>query len=151
MDVATPSNLWALTGSVYAIAGAALLWAATLASPLSGSITNTASAASQRLDARFGGGLLTFGLFLQATGTAANSALLGRPATFMLAGLAFMLLFYALARDMMIVEHSADDVAGEATIVPAPADGMLKPQLITQAEPPIELEDMRTVVQLQRS
>ncbi|MBX9683073.1 MAG: hypothetical protein K2X41_04715 [Hyphomicrobium sp.] len=150
MDVATPSNLWALTGSVYAIAGAALLWAAALASPLSVSMTDTTAAASQRIDARFGGGLLTFGLFLQAIGTAANSASLGRPATFMLAGLAFLLLFYALARDMMIVETSAETIVAEATIVPAPADGMLKPQLITQAEAPMELEDMRTVVQLQR-
>lgn len=145
MDVGAQSNLWAMTGSIYAIAGAALLWASTLASPLAGAAMSAAGTASQRLDARFGAGLLTIGLFLQATGAATNPAALTRPATFMLAGLAFLLLFYALAKDMIIVDPaSSSGVSGSA-------DHTAKPQLIAQADAPLEIEDLRTVALRQRS
>ncbi len=148
MDVTTQANLWALTGSMYAIAGAALMWAATLASPLSGAVMSAVDTASQRLDARVGGGLLTVGLFIHAIGTATQSvtqsASMARPAAFLLAGLAFLLLFYVLGKDLLIADpNSTSEVAANPTQLG------LKPQLITQSDMPLELEDLRATGRLQ--
>ncbi len=147
MDVTTQANLWALTGSMYAIAGAALMWAATLASPLSGAVMSTVDTATQRLDARVGGGLLTVGLFIHAIGTATQSATqsgaqseaMARSAAFLLAGLAFLLLFYVLGKDLLIGDPASTN---EAAANPATQVGS-KPQLIAQADVPLELEDLR--------
>lgn len=150
MDLATGSNLWALTGTVYALAGAALMWATSFATPLMGSALKAAETASQRLDARFGAGLLTAGLFLQATGTASNSAVLHKSAVFMLLGLAMGLLMYALAKDMMIVDATAETTSHPVPMLEVTPEAA-KPTLIAAADETLEIEDQRTVQLRQRS
>jgi len=151
MDVATGSNLWAIAGHLYALTGAALVFGAfsQLANAASLFDSTDAQAASQRFDAKLGAGLVALGFFLQATGAVGNAAILFTPAVFLLLALALGLAIYAGAKDVLVdllLGQKVTEGAGDVIVTEAPA----KPQLITQGEPPLELEDLRTVPLRQR-
>ena len=112
MMVASNLNLWAVAGSVYALAGASLFCNATFLSPAptrlsasSGQIGVESSAlrrlGAQWLDARVGAALLVVGFFLQTTG-AIGTTTLNIPAVFVLLGLALFAGYYAMSKDLMV-------------------------------------------------
>ncbi len=149
MDLATHPQMWTFAGTLYALAGAALLWLAVYhATSQAGAMRGSAAPGDdarlrhaidgQRFDARAGATLLVIGFFMQATG-AVGTPSLDTPGIFMLLGLAVGLVVYAMSKDLLIdsMEQSAAVMAH-------------KPQLITKPEP-IELDDVRAAALRQRS
>lgn len=141
MDGATGAGLWSLAGSVYALAGAALLWSGVVAAQKPASLlaaTSTRDASSQ-LDARIGAALLTIGFFMQASGAVGGARLHG-PAVLLLVALAAGLLFYGVGKDVLI-DAAADP---DASNLPVPAlEAPSKRILIAQAEETAEVTDIR--------
>lgn len=142
MDGATGAGLWSLAGSVYALAGAALLWAGVVAAQKPAALLAATSSkdASSQFDARIGAALLTIGFFMQATGAVGGAKLHG-PAVFLLVALAAGLLFYGVGKDVLIDAGSAADKVG----LPVPAlEHSGKPILVAHAaEETAEISDLR--------
>lgn len=106
---ASTSNLWAVAGLVYALAGASLLALTVFAVPQPAQNAPTRDmrrAIEQWLDARIGAALIVAGFFLQATGSVGTTTL-NTPAIFVLLGLALAAGYYGLSKDL-IVEKLAD-------------------------------------------
>jgi hypothetical protein len=130
MEMATGASLWSLAGSVYALAGAALIWAGVVGAQRPSALlaATSSSDASSQFDARIGAALLTIGFFLQATGAVGGAKLHG-PAVFMLVALAAGLLFYGVGKDLIA------EAPVEADAPPVPAlEAPQKRILIAQAE-----------------
>jgi hypothetical protein len=140
------ANLWAVAGTVYALAGAVLLCYATFHVPRPSRAGTTAYDLDVRrlneqwLDTRIGVVLLAVGFFLQATG-ALGTATLNGPAAIVLLGLAFAAVVYAMMRSSIVErmieadkvparepassQHaSAAHVANAAQPAPAPQAGI---------------------------
>ena len=140
MDGALGTSLWNLAGAIYALSGAALLWAGVVGAQKPDALLagTSANESSSQLDARIGAALLTIGFFLQATGAVGGQKLHG-PAVLLLVGLAAGLLFYGVGKDVLI-----EAAAPSGASVPAPAQELIaKPILIAHAEPTAEIEDLR--------
>lgn len=108
MTAAAVYNWWAISGLVYALAGAALFFNSAYATPapFQSRADETPEiamrkATAQWLDSRVGAALLVTGFFLQLTGTA-GTAMLNRPAVFVLLGLAAFAAYYALSKDLIV-------------------------------------------------
>jgi hypothetical protein len=101
------TNLWAVAGMVYALAGAVLLCYATFHVPRPSRSGPTAYDLDARrlneqwLDTRIGVVLLAVGFFLQATG-ALGTATLNGPAAIVLLGLAFATVVYGMTRSSIV-------------------------------------------------
>lgn len=138
MELASGASLWSLAGSVYALAGAALIWAGVVGAQKPSALLAATSSpdASSQFDARVGAALLTVGFFLQATGAVGGAKLHG-PAVFMLIVLAAALLFYAVGKDL-ITDY---EPAAEAPSRPLPAlEPPAKRILIAEVEAAPEAE-----------
>jgi hypothetical protein len=149
MSFASNSNLWAVAGMVYALAGAALLCNAVFLNPaparaMRGSeIDNLRRLSAQWLDSRIGAALLVTGFFLQATG-ALGTATLNTPAVFVLLGLAFAISLYAMVKDLVVedllgVHASQDD---EPIVTPAPKEPASL--ILVAAEESAKVVELRT-------
>jgi hypothetical protein len=107
MILTTSANLWAVAGTVYALAGASLLCNALFLTPAPGGSGGPADVFTRRrvcaqwLDSRVGAALLVIGFFLQATGSLGTDAL-RVPAAFVLLGLALGAVYYALMKDLLV-------------------------------------------------
>lgn len=138
MDGAMGTSLWGVAGAIYALSGAALIWAGVLGAQKPAALLagTPANEGSSQLDARIGAALLTVGFFLQATG-AVGGAKLHEPAVLLLVGLAAGLLFYGVGKDMLIEAPAPTDVS-----VPGPAQELIaKPILIAHVEHAEKVED----------
>jgi hypothetical protein len=107
MILSTNANLWAIAGTVYALAGASLLCNSLFLTPApdgsgaSGDAFTRRRLYEQWLDARVGAALVVIGFFLQATGSL-GSGTLKVPAAFVLLGLALGAVYYALMKGLLI-------------------------------------------------
>lgn len=131
----TTTNLWAIAGLVYALAGSALLCNAVFFNPApSGISTSSQSHAMRRLgeqwlDMRIGSVLLVAGFFLQATGALGTNTL-NKPAIFVLLGLAFGAALYAMVKDLVVEGLIAAWTPLVRDTTPAPAPKEIAAQVI---------------------
>jgi hypothetical protein len=106
MILSTNANLWAIAGTVYALAGAALLCNAAFLSPApqaggQDDLFSRRRLYEQWLDCRIGAVLVVIGFFMQATGSL-GTASLKAPAAFVLLGLCLASAYYAMMKGLMV-------------------------------------------------
>lgn len=107
---ASTSNIWAVAGLVYALAGASLLALSVFAAPhpvRAGHDRDMRRSIEQWLDARIGAGLIVAGFFLQMTGSV-GTATLNTPGIFVLLGLALAAGYYGLSKDLIVEKLAAE-------------------------------------------
>lgn len=149
---ASTANLWAVTGLVYALAGASLLALSVFAAPqpaYNAAGRDLRRSIEQWLDARIGAALIVVGFFLQATG-AVGTTTLNTPAIFVLLGLALAAAYYGLAKDLIVEKLAAQSVhdagASDVAIIERIEADTPPVVLVTVPEPTVVVEQTEQVV-----
>jgi hypothetical protein len=149
---ASIANLWAITGLIYALAGASLLALSVFAAPqpaYNAPERDMRRSIAQWLDGRIGAALIVVGFFLQATGSV-GTATLNTPAIFVLLGLALAAGYYGLAKDLIVDKLAAqpanDREADNLAIVERIEPGVTPVVLVPVSEPTAAVEETEQVV-----
>jgi hypothetical protein len=149
---ASTANLWAVTGLIYALAGASLLALSVFAAPqpaYNAPERDMRRAIAQWLDGRIGAALIVIGFFLQATGSV-GTATLNTPAVFVLLGLALAAGYYGMAKDLIVeklaVQPASHSEASDVAVVDRIEPVITPVVLVPVSEPTAVVEPTEQVV-----